>query len=70
MSPTEKIHLHDPAAFDERFIELSAECSTYEEAYQKVEQEYRSVFRRNRYSSYNSFRNAYTVRRKKRQEQT
>lgn len=69
MSRDEAIHLVDPAEFDDRFIELSAECSTYEEAYQAVEQEYRSVFRRNRYSNYNSFRNAYNVRRKKRMEE-
>lgn len=52
------IHLHDPHKFDERFLEKTRECDTYEEAYQEVEAEYKKTFGTTKYSNYHSYRNA------------
>ncbi|MAO64283.1 MAG: hypothetical protein CL666_04730 [Balneola sp.] len=52
----ELVKLHDPYVFDERFVECTRECDTYEEAYDLVEQEYKSVFGKRKYSNYNSYR--------------
>jgi len=64
----ELVKLHDPHEFDERFIECTRECDTYEEAYDQVEQEYRSVFGKRKYSNYNSYRVARRKRIKARSE--
>ena len=56
------VHLHDPRKFDERFVDYTAECDTYEEAYLRTEQDYRKVFGKRKYSSYNSFRVSRTKR--------
>ncbi len=52
------VHLHDPRRFDERFLEKTRTCETYEEAYQAVEGEYRQTFGTRKYSNYNSYRRA------------
>lgn len=52
----EYVRLHDPYEFDQRFIECTRECDTYEEAYAVVEKEHKSVFGKRKYSNYNSYR--------------
>lgn len=42
--------------YDARFIEYIQHCRTYEEAWEMVEEEYRSVFKENKYASYESYR--------------
>lgn len=42
--------------FDQRFIEYSRECRTYEQAYLKVEEDFKAVFGKTKYTGYNSFR--------------
>lgn len=61
-----KENLFDVDVFDRKFVEYASESDTYEEAYSKVEQDHRALYGRNKYSNYNSFRNAYTVRLKSR----
>ena len=43
--------------FFSRFIENTSKTETYEEAYELTEKQHRSVYKRNCYSGYNSFRN-------------
>lgn len=52
------VELHDPYKFDQRFIEKTKKAETYEEAYLEVEKEYKLVFRKNKYSNYESYRKA------------
>lgn len=42
--------------YDNRFFEYCKHCRTYEEAWEMVEEDYRSVFKENRYASYESYR--------------
>lgn len=59
------IYLHDPHNFDERFVEKTKECDTYEEAYLAVEEEYKKAFGDTKYSNYGSYRVARRRRIKK-----
>lgn len=52
--------------FFSRYIKNTAECDTYEEAYQKTEEQHKKVYNGRCYSSYNSFRNAKTRKLKQR----
>lgn len=52
------IYLHNPHKFDDRFLEKTRSCDTYEEAYQAVEEEYRKAFRTTKYKNYESYRKA------------
>lgn len=65
MSETD-VKLHDPAEFDDRFVKHTGECQTYEEAYILTEEDYKKVFGKRKYSSYNSFRVSRSKRLKKR----
>jgi|DEB19_MinimDraft_3_1074340.scaffolds.fasta_scaffold01286_9 hypothetical protein len=47
-----------PEKFIEKWYELRLEYDKDELAWEAVERFHKSVFQRNRYSSYNSFRNA------------
>jgi hypothetical protein len=42
--------------FDARFIELTSEHTTYQEAYEALEEEYSKLFGIRRYKNYESFR--------------
>lgn len=59
------INLHKPIEFDRRFEEHLEGCETYLQAYHLTEQDYKAIFGERKYSSYNSFRNAYNTRRQK-----
>ena len=59
------ITLITPEGFDERFWDNAAHCKTYKIAYEKVEEEYESVFGKRKYSDYNSYRNCRDRRLKK-----
>ena len=54
--PKKDIHLNDPEAFEKRWLEYTATADTYEEAYLMVEEDYKKVFGKRKYSGYNSFR--------------
>ncbi len=56
------VKLHKPEHFDRRFEKYYRESETYIEAYKKTESDYKAVFGERKYSSYNSFRNAYNTR--------
>jgi hypothetical protein len=66
----EFIWLHDPHAFDGRFLEKTRQYDTYEEAYDAVEEEYRSTFGAPKYSNYESYRVTRRYRIKRRMEKT
>lgn len=59
------IHLHKPKVFDQRFREHFKICDTYIQAYKETEKDYKAIWGENKYSSYNSFRNAYNARQRK-----
>lgn len=67
MSETD-VKLHDPAEFDQRFVDHTGDCQTYEEAYILTEEDYKKVFGKRKYSSYNSFRVSRSKRLKNRKE--
>jgi hypothetical protein len=52
------VDLRDPAKFDVRFVEMTENCGTYEEAYLAVEEEFKQVFKTTKYSNYESYRKA------------
>lgn len=52
------VKLHDPVEFDRRFIEATATSNTYEEAYNKVEEEHKKTFGVTKYANYESYRKA------------
>ena len=56
------VHLTNPANFDQRYVEHTAEARTYEEAYLLTEKDYRRVFGKNKYSNFDSFRVARSKR--------
>ena len=58
----EFIKLTDCDEFDKRFEFHYLTCKTYTEAYQLTEQDYRSVFGKTRYSSFESFKKTYNRR--------
>ncbi len=50
------IQLADPKEFDLAWYRLIAQDLTHEQAYEHLEEQYRSVFKRRRYASYDSYR--------------
>lgn len=54
-----------PDGFDERFWDEASKTKTYKKAYEILENEYQSYFKKRRYSDYNSFRNCRDKRLKK-----
>lgn len=58
------IQLYKPEHFDKRFEEYSKRCDTYIRAYRLTERDFKKVFGERKYSSYNSFRNAYNMRKR------
>jgi hypothetical protein len=70
---TKKIDPHiaswtTPEGFEALFCRMCGEYSTYQRAYQAAERMYSAQFGRNRYSSYDSFKN--TKNRKLRNRET
>jgi hypothetical protein len=61
----EIIALLNPDGFDKRFWHLARESKTYQEAYEKLEEEYKKHFKKRRYAGYNSYRNSRDKRLKK-----
>lgn len=58
-------HYDDIETFDQLYREELSECDRNRKAYQKVEQRFKQRFGKRRYSSYDSFKNAYSRRRRK-----
>ena len=65
----ENIKLVYPREFDKRFWQYVRECRTHKQAYQKTESDYRTVYDKNKYSSFESFRVARRVREKRAENQ-
>lgn len=63
-----RVHLNDGQKFDERFNELTDKYDTYPETWEAVEDEYRAIFGKNKYSSYDSYRTARRKRIKEKNE--
>lgn len=57
-------HYDDIETFDRLYRESLSECDRNRKAYQKVEQRFKDRFGKRRYSSYESFKSAYSIRRK------
>ena len=52
----EHAKLRDIQEFERRYIEYTKDSETYEEAYNRVESDYKKAYGKARYSNYNSFR--------------
>jgi hypothetical protein len=50
--------INSTSGYFHRFYELSGECRTYQEAWQKLEEEREELGLDGKYSTYDSFRNA------------
>jgi len=48
--------------FDKRFIQLTGSSKTYEEAYDKLEVQFESLYGQRRYKNYESYRKSRTRR--------
>tara|TARA_R110002051_G_scaffold324860_1_gene424194 strand:- start:356 stop:562 length:207 start_codon:yes stop_codon:yes gene_type:complete len=64
--PFEILALLSPEGFEKRFYKNCKETKTNFEAYEVTEREYKSIFNKRKYSSYDSFRVSMTKRIKKR----
>jgi hypothetical protein len=53
---TKELELLTPNGFDSCYFRHLADSTTCKEAYEKTEAEYKAVFRKNRYSGYESYR--------------
>tara|TARA_R110002020_G_scaffold431046_3_gene640884 strand:- start:401 stop:607 length:207 start_codon:yes stop_codon:yes gene_type:complete len=64
--PFEILALLSPEGFEKRFYKNCKETKTNYEAYEVTEKEYKKIFNKRKYSSYDSFRVSMTKRIKKR----
>jgi len=64
--PFEILALLSPEGFEKRFYKNCKETKTNFEAYEVTEKEYKKIFNKRKYSSYDSFRVSMTKRIKKR----
>ncbi len=55
-SANRKLNLYKIQDFDKRFLQLTGDSATYEEAYERLEQEFSEQFGTRRYKNYESYR--------------